>query len=226
MHIIFILLLLLALLYGPTLWVNWVMNRHRREESFPFSGAELAHHLIEELHLEGVTVETTPEGDHYDPTTGSVRLHPLNHDGRNLTAIAIAAHEVGHALQHARNERPFLLRQQLVGWSGQVQRLGGYAMVGVPLAALLTRHPMPSLALLLIGLATLAATAVVHFVTLPVEFDASFNKALPLLNERDLLDQQQQHAAQGILKAAAYTYVAGSLASLLNVWYWLRMLRR
>ncbi len=224
MHIILILLLLLGLLYGPTLWVNLVMNRHRRQESFSFSGRELAERLLKELKLHDVRVETTPHGDHYDPQAKSVRLNPLNHDGRSLTAITIAAHEVGHALQHARGERPFQTRQDLVLWSMKIQRIGGFAMLAAPFLGILARHPVPSIILFLLGLATLGSAALVHFVTLPVELDASFNKALPLL--KGIIPEEKEPAARGILKAAAYTYIAGSLASLLNVWRWFRLMRR
>jgi Zn-dependent membrane protease YugP len=224
MHMIIILLLLFGLLYGPSLWVRQIMNRHRRGEEFSFSGSELAERLLKELKIEDVRVETTPHGDHYDPQEKRVRLNPRNHQGRNLTAITIAAHEVGHALQHARGERPFQARQDLVLWSMKIQRIGGFIMLAAPFMAILTRHPVPPLILFLVGLATLGSAALVHFLTLPVELDASFNKALPLL--KGIVPKEREPAARGILKAAAYTYVAGSLASLLNVWRWFRLMRR
>ena len=119
-----------------------------------------------------------------------------------------------------------MMRQNLVLWSMKVQKLGGFAMMAVPLLALVTRHPAPSLIMFLLGFASIASASVVHLITLPVELDASFNKALPILRDRQLLSPKDERAARRILKAAAYTYVAGSLAGLLNVWRWFRLMRR
>ena len=74
-------------------------------DGMPGTGGELAQHLIKELELDGVAVEVTALGDHYDPTDRKVRLSEANHQGRSLTAIAIAAHEVGHAIQHDRGDK-------------------------------------------------------------------------------------------------------------------------
>ncbi len=97
--------LLLALVFGPQFWVQWAMKRHGGERpDLPGTGGELARHLLDEAGLQSVPVEETEIGDHYDPEARAVRLLPQNLAGRSVTAVAIAAHEVSHAIQHAREE--------------------------------------------------------------------------------------------------------------------------
>ena len=94
------LIILLALVFGPSLWVKFVMNRYSSNRpEMPGTGGELAQHLIDRFELKGVTVEMTELGDHYDPTEKKVRLLREHFESKSLTAVAIAAHEVGHAIQ-------------------------------------------------------------------------------------------------------------------------------
>src|SRR5882757_11433302 len=96
-------LLVLAIVFGPQLWIRRVLARHGGERpDFPGTGAELARHLLDAAGLQSVPVEETDKGDHYDPQARAVRLLPRHHDGRSVAAVAIAAHEVSHAVQHAR----------------------------------------------------------------------------------------------------------------------------
>src|SRR5262245_41342200 len=109
-------LILLALVFGPQWWIRRVLVRHGVDRpDLPGTGAELARHLLDEAGLAAVKVERTDQGDHYDPVAQAVRLIPVHHDGRSIAAAAVAAHEVAHALQHARGERAFALRFALVG---------------------------------------------------------------------------------------------------------------
>ena len=104
-------LLVLAVVFGPQLWIRRVLAQHGGERpDFPGTGAELARHLLDEAGLQAVPVEETDKGDHYDPQTRTVRLLPQHHDGRSVAAVAIAAHEVSHAVQHARGEPSFARR--------------------------------------------------------------------------------------------------------------------
>ena len=92
-------LLVLALIFGPSLWVKLVMKRYSSQQpEMPGTGGELAKHLIERFSLKDVKVEVTELGDHYDPIEKKVRLLPEHYDSKSLTAIAIAAHEVGVSL--------------------------------------------------------------------------------------------------------------------------------
>jgi len=228
MYIILILLLLVALILGPQWWAQYTFRRYAKPRAdIPGTGAELARHLLRKLEMHEVRVEQTEAGnDHYDPRDKTVRLGPDNYNDRSLTAITVAAHEVGHAIQDHRNEPMLTLRGKLVGLASPVQKLGVAVLMLMPVIALVSRSPLLGLIALLAGMASMGFATAVHLVTLPVEIDASFNKALPLLFKGDYIEARDRPAARRILKAAALTYVAASLASLLNLWRWLAILRR
>jgi Zn-dependent membrane protease YugP len=213
-----------AALFGPQLWVNRVMQRYSLpREDFPGTGGELARHLLDRFGLTDVQVGVTSRGDHYDPVARTVRLDEARYSERSLTAIVIAAHEVGHALQDASGYRPLRWRHRMVGFATFAQRLGNILILATPLIAAITRLPAAGLLLLAGGIASIGSAALVHLVTLPVEWDASFKRALPLLEAGDYIPDHDLPAARRILRAAALTYVAGALASLLNLWRWLRL---
>ncbi len=227
MHFLLIILLLLVLVAGPQWWVQYILARYnlKPENNFPGSGAELARHLLNQFGLQKVQVEVTDKGDHYDPVDRVVRLSRDKHEGKTLTAITVAAHEVGHALQHAANEPLFMWRTRLANMAFWGQRLGSFLLFAGPMLTIVGRAPAAGLisfasAFLILGLGIL-----VQFMTLPVEMDASFKKALPLL-KNGYLEKDQYPAAEKILRAAAWTYVAGSLAGLLNFWRWMQVLKR
>jgi Zn-dependent membrane protease YugP len=228
MYIILILIVLVAAIMGPQWWAQYTFKRYAAPRAdIPGNGAELARHLLRKLEMHDVRVEQTGDGnDHYDPRDKTVRLSPNNFNDRSLTAITVAAHEVGHAIQHHRNEPMLTLRSKLVGMANPVQKLGVGVLMLMPVIALVSRSPLLGLITLLAGMASMGFASVVHLVTLPVEIDASFNKALPLLFKGNYVGEQDRPAARRILKAAALTYVAASLASLLNLWRWLAILRR
>lgn len=227
MYILVITALLLLLLFGPHVWVQAVLKRYSAQrDEFPGNGGEFARHLLNRLDLAQVTVEASDQGDHYDPRTKSVRLTPDKLNGKSLTAITVAAHEVGHALQDKLGYRPLRWRTRLAGLAMLAQQLGNGLFIVAPLISAIARAPSPALLLLLAGLASFCSAAVVHLVTLPVEWDASFRRALPLLEAGGYLSADDNRKARRILTAAAFTYVAGALASLLNIWRWLRLLRR
>jgi uncharacterized protein len=227
MHYLLVIVVIAILLYAPQLWVRYILNRYNRaaEENFTGSGGELARHLLDRYGLESVTVEKSDLGDHYDPQSRSVRLTADKFDGRTLTAITVAAHETGHALQHAVQQPMFALRTRLAVIAAKSAKVGTLLLVSAPLLALLTRAPAAALAPVAGALLMMGAGVIVQLVTLPVELDASFNKALPIL-QQGYLRQEQLPAARRILRAAALTYVAASLASLLNLGRWLMVLRR
>lgn len=216
----------LAIVIGPQIWVRHTISRNGVDRpDLPGTGGELARHLIERFGLDGVTVEITNQGDHYDPDSRTVRLLPGHHDGRSLSAVAVAAHEVSHALQHARGDPMLALRQRLAKFAVLTDRFAGFFFLAAPVLAALARVPIAFVAVIAIGVALLAIRVVVNLVTLPVEFDASFAKALPILEEGRYLNDEDMPAAKNVLRAAALTYVAGALISLVNVAYWIRLLR-
>ncbi|MEM1110336.1 MAG: zinc metallopeptidase [Pseudomonadota bacterium] len=226
---ILLILALLALVALPGLWVKHVLKKYSAPEDRyrdKGTGAELARHLLDRFELQDVAVEVTPAGDHYDPNAKAVRLTEEKYSGCSLTAITVAAHEVGHAIQDARRETLFRNRQRLAQLAIAGQRFGSLFMLAAPVAMVLTRAPSLSLLFLVVAVGSMLLGTLVHLATLPVEFDASFNKALPLLESGEYLYAEDLPHAHKILKAAALTYVAASLASLLNLGRWLAVLRR
>lgn len=218
---------LLALLFGPQWWVQRVIARYNRhdEDNFPGTGGELARHLLDRFNLQQVKVEVTEQGDHYDPQARVVRLTADKFNGRTLTAITVAAHECGHALQHAVGQPMFLWRTRLAVAAAWAARFGSFLLFAAPLLVLATRAPSPGLVSAFGAFLVMGFGVLVQLATLPVELDASFRKAMPLL-QSGYLEPDQVPKARRILRAAAMTYVAASLASLLNFWRWLAVLRR
>ena len=220
-------LIVLALIFGPSLWVKLVMGRHSSEKpELPGTGGELAKHLIERFSLKDVKVEVTELGDHYDPSEKKVRLLREHYESKSLTAIAIAAHEVGHAIQDQQGDKRLATRTEMVPVVDKVARWSVIIISLSPIIGILTRHPIPFSLLLLIGLLGFIARMMIHAVTLPIEFDASFSKALPLLKEGNYISQSDEKAVTSILRAAALTYVSAALADILNLGRWIVILSR
>ena len=220
-------LIVLAIIFGPSLWVKFVMSKYSSENpEIPGTGGELAKHLIKKLSLKDVTVEITELGDHYDPIEKKVRLLREHYESKSLTAIAIAAHEVGHAIQDHIGDKRLATRTKMVPVVDKVARWS-VAMISVsPVIGIITQHPTPFSLLLFLGLSGFIARMMIHAVTLPIEFDASFSKALPLLREGKYISQSNEKAVSRILKAASLTYVSAALADILNLGRWIVILSR
>jgi uncharacterized protein len=225
--LLIIIVLIAAVIFLPQWWIKRVLKHYQQPaDRYPGTGGELARHLLDRLGLESVGVEATePGSDHYDPDARMVRLSPEHHNASSLAAITVAAHEVGHAIQHADGYKPLVWRTRLVRGLQRWQRIGVILIALMPIAILALRLPRAGLILLVIGLATLASGIIVHLMTLPTEIDASFRRALPLLDKGGYLRPEDRVHARRILTAAAFTYVASSLMGLVNFWWWLRILR-
>lgn len=220
------LVFIIILLYSSQWWVKYTLNRYATTlDHLQGTGGELARHLLDRFEMQDVKVEIDDRGDHYDPVERAVRLSTSNFNTKSLTAIAVAAHEVGHAIQHHRKEPLLAWRGRLVKVAAVSEKLGSLAFILMPIVVGITR--VPQLSFILIGAVILSmlVAVVVHFVTLPVEWDASFGKALPILEE-GYVQADELVAVRKVLRAAALTYVAASLAGVLNLWRWLALLRR
>ncbi len=227
MRIVLLLIVLGLVIFGPQLWTRRVFAQYSEPRpDYPGTGGELARHLLDRFDMQNVKVDVTDKGDHYDPETKSVRLMSDHFNGKSLTAVTIAAHEVGHAIQDHLGYQPLAERTRLVRVAQGAQKVGVVLMMGIPLATSLARTPAAGLVVFAAGMATMGIATLVHLVTLPVEWDASFRRALPVLQRGDYLSPEDMHGARRILTAAALTYVAASLASLLNLWRWISFLRR
>lgn len=221
MHPVVIIIPTVALVFGPQLWVRRVLKRYNQEDlADTDTSAGVARSLLDENDLKSVKVECTDLGDHYDPDARSVRISRDKFDRRSLTAVTTAAHEVGHAIQHATGFAPFVWRIHLTKVARAAGEIGSVMLLSVPVAALTSRDPVPAYVIGLAALGILGTGMAVQLVTLPTEVDASFNKALKML-ENGHVGSEQLPGARKILVACSLTYVASSLASVLNVWPWL-----
>ena len=219
---------LAILVYVPSFWVRRVMVKYSQElAELPGTGGELASHLVQRFQLDGITVEETkPYGDHFDPSAPAVRLGAGNFNGKSLTAVAVAAHEVGHAIQFHRREKIFELRKRYLPIALMLSQAGVAIMLAFPVVALVIRSPLVIGVVIGLSMLLQLAGALSYLIILPEEWDASFNKALPILIEGDYIKSAQIPAIRNILRAAALTYFAGALANVLNVGRWFMILRR
>lgn len=225
---VLVVILLIIIVFLPQIWVQRVIKKYSQTiEELPGTGGELAEHLINRYELENVSVEQTDNGnDHYDPESKTIRLSESNYAGKSLAAVTIAAHEFGHALQHHTNYNPLILRTSLAKTAAVAEKIASFILVCLPFTFILAKVPAISVIMLLAGLTIMCLPIILHLFTLPVEFDASFNRALPVLSEGNYIPESAMPIAKQILTAAALTYVSASLASLLNFYRWMAILRR
>ncbi|MBK7492178.1 MAG: zinc metallopeptidase [Nitrosomonas sp.] len=216
-----------ALIVGPSYWVKHTLAKYSHpEDRYPGTGAELARILLDWANLQTVKVEVTEQGDHYDPIEKVVRLTADKFNGKSLTAITVAAHEVGHAIQDRDGYLPLKWRTRLVQIAAPAEKLGAVILMIAPIVAVGLRAPAAGALFLAGGLLTLGSAVIVHMVTLPMELHASFARALPMLEQGKYLIQGDEPHARRILRAAAWTYVSASLMALLNIGRWWAILRR
>jgi len=226
MAYLIVIVLIIVVVYGPQFWSKYILKKYNRDEYFSGSGMDLAKILLDRMNLPQVRMEATDLGDHYDPLNKVVRLSRTNCGKKTLTAVVVAAHEVGHAVQDQLGYTPLYLRTRWIVVAQKAERLGVVLMISIPVIAAVTRVPAAGLLMFLVGLASLLIPVLIHLVTLPVEWDASFKRALPLLETGEYIPEDNLPAARRILTACTLTYVASALASLLNLWRWIRVLRR
>lgn len=182
------------------------------------SGAEAAERLIRAKGVPGVRVEATPGflSDHYDPKAKVLRLSPDVYNGRSLAALGVAAHEAGHAIQHANNYVPLKFRSLVVKPAMLGSNLGTFvAMIGLFL------H---SAGMIWLGVVLFAAFVLFTVVTLPVEFDAS-RRAVIALQEVGIISESEAPGTRAVLNAAAMTYVAAAVTAVLQLLYFLMRAR-
>lgn len=210
-------LLFLALSILPGMWTRMTLSRYSKpRKDIQYNGEEFAKALIRKFKLHNVSVEAAPNnGDHYDPTDKVVRLSPDRMKTNSLTAIAVAAHEVGHALQDATQYPGFAASGKVRVAAHHFRQMGTWVFVLAPVVALISKNPIIGMITAAIALMSYFLSAAVHLFNLPIEFDASFKRALPILEDCEYLSESDLKAARKILKAAAMTYVAGALLNIL-----------
>lgn len=184
--------------------VKSTFNRYLRERAYVgLTGAQVARRMLDDHGLHNVAVETTGGylGDHYDPGHKAVRLSPQVYNGTSLAAVGVAAHEVGHAVQHARNYMPLGLRTNLF----PVASIGSQMAFPLFLVGFLFAWDT----LMLVGIWFFIAALAFQLITLPVEFNAS-RRAMAYLTNAGYLNRAEAPKVKSVLSAAALTYVAAA----------------
>lgn len=178
------------------------------------SGAEAAAHLLQAKGVQGVKIEEVQGflSDHYDPFAKTLRLSPDVYRGHSLAAIGVAAHEAGHAIQHATAYGPLKFRSMVVKPAQIGSNLGPYLLMG--------GMAMHSTGMVLAGVVLFAFFTLFTLVTLPVEFDAS-RRAVVALQEAGIVGGSEAEDTWKVLRAAAMTYVAGAIAAITQLLYFL-----
>lgn len=204
------------ILSGGASWlVKSAFNRYSKVGSRRgYSGAQAAQLLLDRAGIHDVEVVPTSGylSDHYDPTNRRLALSEQVYSSSSLAALGVACHEAGHAIQHATNYGPLGLRSALVPAAGIGSNIGYFVMFG---GLLLTSQPV-----VLIGAVIFSAVLLFQLVTLPVEFDATA-RAKKLIVEAGIIDQDERYGVDRTLNAAALTYVAAAVSTLLTLLYFL-----
>ena len=200
-------------------WLKGTYNKWMKvRNTSGLTGAETARAILEANGIHDVKVEAVKGmlSDHYDPRTKTVRLSEGNYGHANVSGMAVAAHEVGHAIQHAKAYAPLKIRTAILPVANIGSQFGPMlAIFGVILGAT---------GLLQIGVALFAAAVLFQLVTLPVEFDAS-RRALVQLNKLELATSADSGGARKVLTAAAMTYVAAAATSIAYLLYFIGLSR-
>lgn len=189
------------------------------------TGAEVAQRMMRDENIYDVQLEVTPGEmtDHYDPTAKVVRLSQDVYYGNSIAALGIAAHEVGHVIQHARGYAPMKLRNVMYPISSLGSNLGVWMIViGLALSA---GASSGLFILVQVGIWLFAAAVAFTVITLPVEFDASRRAKLALVHG-GILDEEEMHGVRKVLGAAAMTYVAAAAIAVMQLIYWIMQANR
>ncbi len=202
----------MVLCLGASALVNHTMNKYSRvRNGNGMTGADAARRILNNEGLYQVQIEclSSDKGDHYDPRTNTVRLSRQNYEGASVTAVGVAAHECGHAIQHARGYAPLNLRSAMVP---VVNIAGNLGMPIILIGVLLSWNHV----LIQIGIWAFALAVLFQLVTLPVEFNASA-RAVAKIDQYGLLTAQENTGCKKVLTAAALTYVAAAASSILQL---------
>lgn len=185
------------------------------------SGAEIAEKMLLDHGITDVKVISTPGRltDHYNPANKTVNLSESVYSQRNAASAAVAAHEVGHAVQHAQAYEWLTMRSKLVPMVSVTSGLSQWLVIGGIILGAASENTGIGFTIAIIGLAFMALATVFSFITLPVEYDAS-NRALAWLKNKNMVSQEEYVGSKDSLKWAARTYLVAALGSLAMLLYW------
>jgi len=221
------LIIFLILSTAPVIWLNYVF--HKNDQiliNMPFTGLEFGKLILKDYGLTEVKIEKSLSVDHYDLLEKKVKVTQDDLSKKSLTAISIVCHEIGHAIQHKEKYKALEQRTSLVRNTAWISQIGSsILLIGIPTILATGYYPLIKVCLLL-ALLSLLIGIIVHLITLEVELDASFNKALPILIEK--VPPEYHDSCKSILRAAAFTYVIGvvrNFVSLRFIWLMLSRVR-
>jgi Zn-dependent membrane protease YugP len=217
------------ILIGAIALVSWLVSSKLKSKFDEYSrihlrngmsGAEIAHKMLQDNGIYDVKVISTPGQltDHYNPTDKTVNLSESVYNQRNASAAAVAAHECGHAVQHATAYNMLQLRSQLVPIVNVSSTLSQWLIFGGLILGAAAGLGF-GFYIAVIGLVLMAIATAFSFITLPVEYDAS-NRALAWLKNKNMLSQEEYAGAEDALKWAARTYVVAAIGALASLLYW------
>jgi len=218
---IFLYLIPLGLIYLPDLWIKYNFKKNNKIfKDMPFSGKELGEKILEENNIKEIpinSIKDLPIGScHYDPKNKEINISESIYERKSITSLAVIVHEIGHAIQDKENSKLLNLRISLVKKTSVLQKIGSiFLIIGIPSIFALTKSPFIVLIMTLIIIASFSSNVLIHLITLPTEIDASFKKALPILNK--YVPKENLKQCRSVLTAAALTYLAASIRSIINL---------
>ncbi len=188
--------------------INSTFNKYSRVYSNKgFTASQVARTLLDEAGLHDIVIEEVRGNltDHYDPRNRVLRLSQTVYSSSSVASIGVAAHEVGHAIQHKQAYKPLIVRNSIV----PLANIGSSFSWGLFFLGIILGYPT----LTTLGILLFSAVVLFQIVTLPVEFDAS-NRAITILAQKNILINEELSSAKKVLSAAAMTYVAATLMSI------------
>ena len=204
-------------IFIPNFWVNYVLRKNNKILSdMPFTGKELGEEILKEQKIHNVSIESIKKLDHYNPVKKIIHIAEDKLTKKSITSIAVVVHEIGHAIQDKENYKPLIIRQKLIEKTMIFQRLGSFLLIiGIPSIFTITKSPLITFIAAIIIMGCLSTNVLIHLVTLPVEFDASFKRALPILQK--YVPKENMSQCRSVLRAAALTYLTQSIVSIFRL---------
>ena len=204
-------------MFIPSLWVSYILKKYNKIlPDMPFTGKELGSKILEEQKLNNVSIIPIKQLDHCNPIDKKIHISDDKLNKKSITSIAVVAHEIGHAIQDKENYKPLELRQSLIEKTMIFQRVGSFLLIiGLPSIFAFTKSPFITFIAALVIMGCLTTNVLIHLITLPVEFDASFKRALPILTK--YVPRENMYQCKSVLRAAALTYLAQSIVSIFRL---------
>ncbi len=218
------------IIIGTISLISWLVSQRLKSKFKHYSkvhlqnglsGKEIAEKMLHDNGIYDVKIISTPGKltDHYNPANKTVNLSEVVYNQRNASAAAVASHEVGHAIQHAKAYQWLTMRSQLVPVVSVSSKFSQWLIIGGIILGAASGNAGIGFIIALVGLGMMALATLFSFITLPVEYDAS-NRALAWLKTNNMLTNEEQDGAKDALKWAARTYLVAALGSLAMLLYW------